>query len=333
MRLLVPALAACALGCGTSEVVDTIPSGSAVDQLVTYVRVPPRERSDLVVVVATEGTSAGASMRAAAARAIDEYLSELVQPSDLWNEVDIRAFVASAVDGTVRGPLGYTSSNAAAATIRDFANAITAEIDGARAGEPSPAAVVATIDRALAAAGAPSNVLTRIVVVTTSREVAAALPRRSALVDTLVVAPDEGECVDRVEPNGAIVQTPCSGIALPRSVGCGGGCLPRPARACRVRALVPRGTPCDETRGLRRPSLPIPSLHPDASELDACDVDELRGEDARACERGAPYTGGPSGWCLPASPPSRCVARGPRIVGGAAPSYALIEIACELAPH
>lgn len=334
MRFVVGALATFAFGCSTGEIVETVPSGGSTDQLVTYVRMSPRERSDLVVVVATADTNLGASLRAATAGAIREYARTLVEPRDLWNELDVRAFVASAVDGSIHGPLGVASPNATAEAVGGFREAIVSAIDAAPPGEPSAERVVATVDRALAAAGTRPNVLSRIVVVTTSREVAAALPHRGALVDTLVVAPDDGECSDRIERNGAAVQTPCSGIELRSwSDGVVGSCLPRPARACRVRALVPRGAPCDEARGLRRPLVSVPPLDSGAAELDVCDVDELRGEDAAACERGAPYAAGASGWCLPAPPPSRCLGRAPRLVGGAAPSYATIEIACELADH
>jgi hypothetical protein len=117
-------------------------------------------------------------------------------------------------------------------------------------------------------------------------------------------------------------------------------CLPRPLAPstdgrspCRVRAFVPRGTACDAARGWRPlAESAARSVDPELAGLDACEVVELVGDQGAACrDRATPWDGRASGWCVPGAA-LRCPGTFPRVVGAAAPPFARLEIACELAP-
>jgi hypothetical protein len=359
LATLSPALLAC--GGGAAETV----SGGQVSQYVGYRRYDVQPRLDVVVVVSTSAANGGAALRTTLATAVRDRMRELAGGEhwlrDVWNPLDVRAFVASAADGSLRSPatdaaLAWREANATTAGADAFAAAVEVAIRAAPEGEAPSGGVVETLRRTLGTT-ATEPPASRLVVLVSTADDPGALPARDAALrpdgdSLLLVLPsvsDDTACSPIDAPsltrwgksNDALVETPCSGLGLQTSfVDYASDCLPRELRrstsaaeACRVRAFVPRGTPCDPARGWRSPKAPsTPTLDPALEGLDACEVVALEGADAASCLAvGDRFTGTASGWCVPA-PTRACSSSPPRIVGGAAPPFALVQVACELAP-
>ena len=106
-RVLVLSVAALAACGGTAE--GTAPRGH-VSQFVAYRQYPVRPALDVVVVVSTSSTKGGAALRASVATALRTRMRQLAEGEswlhDVSNPLDVRAFVASAVDGSVRSADG-----------------------------------------------------------------------------------------------------------------------------------------------------------------------------------------------------------------------------------
>ena len=360
--LLAATLIAC-IACGGTTSAESAVDGR-VAQFVTYRRYPEQPRLDVVVVVSTSGASGGAALRASVASAIRDRMRELADGESPWlrgvnNPIDVRAFIASAADGSIRSPtetgaLAWQQNDATRDGAAAFADAVEAAIDTAPAGEARPGGVVELVTRTLAFAGSPPDAARLIVVVSSSDDPgarASADPAIRSTTDSLFLivpaASDTTSCVASEAPglrgwaaaNEGLVATPCADIYLKTVfVDYAPDCLPsnlapqpeaRPA--CLVRAFVPKGTPCDPARGWRSPRAPRSApLNPALAGMDACEVIDLDGTDAERCRDHAErYAGTASGWCVPAT--SRgCVSAAPRIVGAAAPPFALIEVVCAL---
>ena len=350
------------IACGGTTSAESAVDGQ-VAQFVTYRRYPEQPRLDVVVVVSTSGASGAPALRASVSSALRDRMRELADGEsrlrDVNNPIDVRAFIASAADGSVRSPaetgaLSWREDNASREGAAAFADAVAAAIDAAPAGEARPGGVVELVTRTLAFADSPRDA-DRLIVVVASSDVLSAQrstdpairPSTDSLIVVVPPASDTSSCASAEAPglrgwaaaNEGLFETPCAGLDLRTFfVDYAPDCLPRElaphseARpACLVRAFVPRGTPCDPARGWRSPRVPrsVP-LDPSLAEMDACEVIDLDGTDAERCRDHAErYAGTASGWCVPAT--SRgCVSAAPRIVGAAAPPFALIEVVCAL---
>jgi hypothetical protein len=351
VTLAVPLLACGACGQGVPQ--DTVAEGQ-VAQRVTYRRYTVAPPLEVIVVLSTSDSGDGAALRAsvsAALRARIQSLADGEAPSfrDVWNPVDVRATVTSAADLATGSPpepraFAWREANATREGAAAFAAAVEAAVVAAPAGEAPAGGLVAAMERARAATAPPGPTEQRLVVlVSTSADPNALFPQPlpAREEDTILVVPaasSAGACgsLERAWPAGGIevlIRPACADLDLETSYSdSAAGCLPLPSgaapAACAVRALVPRGTPCDPARGWRAPSRrAAPSLDPTLRDLDACEVVELAGDEAAACRKRDRHPAGASGWCLPA-PSGSCRVSPPRVLGGAAPPWALLEIAC-----
>jgi hypothetical protein len=355
VTLAVPLLAFGACSSGVPQ--DTVVEGQ-VSQFVWYRRYPVARPLELIVVLSTSDSGDGAALRASVGAAVRAPMYNLADGDapwlrDLWNPVDVRARVVSVADlPTVSPPeprvLAWREASATRAGADAFAAAVEAAVVAAPAGEAPAGGLVAAMERARAATAAPGPTEQRLVVLVSSSadpNVLFPQPLPAREEDTILVVPaasSAGACgtLERAWPGGGIevsIRPACADLDLVTGFSdYAADCLPLPSGAapatCAVRAFVPRGTPCDPARGWRAPSRPAaPSLDPALRDLDACEVVELAGEEAAACRDQNRHPAGASGWCLPA--PSRsCRARAPRVLGGAAPPWALLEIACNQGP-
>jgi hypothetical protein len=336
---------------------DTVAEGQ-VAQLVTYRRYQVTPPLDLIVVLSTSAGADGAALRASVAEAVRARMRSLVDGEspwlrDVWNPVDVRALVTSAANVAPGAPLelrtfAWREPNATREGADAFAAAVEAAVAAAPAGEAPSGGLVAAMERARATTAPPGLTSIRLVVlVSTSADPSSLfpqpLPERALSEDTILVvprAPGAYGCAmsEFRSPEGGSwvsLRPACPDLDLSTSIAdYASDCLPPPSSAspatCVVRAFVPRGTPCDPARGWRAVSQPaVRSLDPALGDLDSCEVVELAGAEGAACRQGERHPAGASGWCLPA--PSRgCAAPSPRVVGGAAPPSALLEIACDL---
>jgi hypothetical protein len=355
--VLAASLGACG---GTADVTG---SGGQVSQFVAYRDYGVRPRLDVIVVVSTSSAKDGAALRASVATAMRTRMRQLSEGEswlrDLSNPIDVRGFVASAVDGSIRssadvGALAWHEEDATNEGSDAFATAMESALRTAPDGEVSAAAVIETLDRTQAFAASSDETERLVVLVSTSDDPGA--PGTAAPFSakhgssSVVVVPAAGGAACRPGPglgawaktSEAVVQTPCSGLELQTVfVDYAASCLPRPLAlaadghgACRVRAFVPRGTACDAARGWRAPSAEASRTRdPSLADMDVCEVVELAGDEAVSCRvASSAWTGRASGWCVPDASRACGVASAPRIVGAAAPPFAHMEIACELSP-
>lgn len=346
------------LGCREGSPLETVPEGS-IYQSTLVRRYSTLPKLDLFVVLRTSATADGAALRANVAAALRNWMRELARGDgplqDLWNPMDVRAYVVSAAGGSVRSPadapaLAWREEDATDEAARTFADALDAELRDAPAGEGAPLGLLDALGRVLAAGDTPPDGQRVVILVSSSDDPgapAAKDPRlrgRDWVTLALPDAPAEAGSCERpaagsltrwASVNGAVVRTPCKGLFFQGMVACSGReCWPQPIAltadghpACRVRALVPRGTACDPTRGWRPSTEPVVSS-PSLLDSDVCDVVELEGMDADACrDPAAPYSRASSGWCLPGPVPG-CSSPIPHAVGGAAPPWAKLEITC-----
>jgi hypothetical protein len=350
VTLAVPLLAFGACGQGVPQ--DTVAEGQ-VAQRVTYRRYTVAPPLDLIVVLSTSDRADGAALRASVGAALHARIRSLADgeaPSfrDVWNPVDVTALVTGAADlatGVLPEPRAFAwrEANATHEGADAFAAAVEAAVVAAPAGEAPAGGLVAAMERARAAAAPSATARLRLVVlVSTSADPNVLFPQPlpAREEDTILVVPEASGALGCGNsyfgpPGWGIevgIRPACAGLHLMTDFASfRADCLP-PVRApdatCAVRAFVPRGTPCDPARGWRAPSRPAaPVLESAARDLDSCEVVELAGEEAAACRRGDPHPAGASGWCLPA-PSASCRVLAPRVVGGAAPPWALLETAC-----
>lgn len=361
VRSLAFVLAGALLSACGSDVPETVPSGR-VHQHVDYRQYPVQPRLDVIVVVNAARTASGVALREGVARALHDRARELADGDapwlrDVWNPLDVRAFVANVANGELVSPreqpaLTWREENATKAGADAFGAAAEAALAATAANGARTEGIVATLHDALVTAATPPDAA-RIIVLVSSEDDASAPPTLDAMLrreDSIIVAlpraADGPSCTGVSAPrleawaraNGGVVESACNDIGLKTSfVDYASRCLPQPSASagggdtsCRVRAIVPPGTACDSERGWRTPVAASPPLNRDLAAMSACDVVTLDGEDARHCRDGASrYDGHASGWCIP-TPSRTCSAPPPRLVGRAAPPWATIEVICNL---
>lgn len=318
---------------------------------------------DVVVVMNTERSNA--ALRESVAEAVRARVRELASgdgapwlDGQLWNPVDVRAFVVNAADGTLRSPednprLRWSEANAVGDSLvaEDFAAAVTAEITATPTNDARNEGIVVTaLGSALATAATPAS-RRRLVLVVSAHDDPSA-PLRDANLrpsdQVVVVVPDRDgpkcgpvsapylEAWARSTSPNRSVTNPCRGILLKDSFadylpaclfrGASGTSSSRPR--CRVRAFIPASAHCDSTRGWSAVEGTVPSMNEHLAGMTVCEVAPLQGDDERMCRDGGRYTGRSSGWCLPLAEPSCLPA--PRLVATSAPSWATIETVCNL---
>jgi hypothetical protein len=325
----------------TSEVPETVRDGH-VRQTVDYQQYHVEPKRDVILVVNTGSSNLGTTLRESVAKALHDRARELAEGEGpwlryLWNPLDVRGFVIGA-GGAVRSPrdvvaLGWNQLDASVAAADAFSSAASEEMARASTNEPRKEGVVDALHEALAAARTPADAARLIVIVSAEDDANAPAVRdpllRSSGDEIVVVIPGSAPNLEGwARANEASIRSPSSELHLRTFfVDYFTPCLSRTTRTarCRVRALVPPGTACNASRGWRTPSAAFSA--PSKSELlgmDSCEVVALEGDDLGACE-----SGGASGWCPPA-PTALCGLVPPRLVGGAAPPWATIEVACNL---
>lgn len=346
----------CALvACGGDERV-TVIDGHAKQRIVQLVfqDLPP---VDFVFVVDASAGSEAAALREAAARALDEELSELQRAGHgRWNPVDVRAWVVKLGERTVRSSaddprLAWIEAEASGAGRRSFVDAVAAAWSPPTSA-PDAFDALDTMRFALGQVPARRDA-TRLGVLVTSRDdpTAARIERfeydewSSALGASTAVTLFRGAACSA--ESGALERLGVAEAGISchrpfwalRSVG-DGACpfaISRDedgAPACRVRAIRYAGAEdpsCDRRRGWvspMAPDLPPRGTYEDDARSSTCDVVMLTGEDARRCrDLDDDCAGCASGWCVTDTPPERCAEPALRFVGGAA-SGATMEITC-----
>ncbi len=337
-------------GC-SSSVEETTPPGRVL-QDVSYVHYGGVAPLDLVVLLDTRGRDVDGALRSSIVAAVRAYARDRTTYGGIpWlaSPVDIRFFAIDAANARTLRPAApiaeWREEDATSAAAEAFATQVEEAI--ARASDVAGSAgVVAALHDASGAIMHRDDRERVFVIATTADDPGAPdgfdpILRANGSASAVVVVPgrDSATCDSIATPRLAawasknlveispacravLLPLPSSEIMLP--------CYVRRPIRCRVRALVPVGTPCEQTRGWRTPQRSTPVLDPDYAGLTACEVARLEGQAAAACSNGTMQSNSSeSGWCMP-NAIKWCSNMVPRVVGRAAPPWATIETACEL---
>lgn len=350
----------------SSVSVETVSSGS-VRQIVKTTRYSTEPKVDYVIVVNADRSERGAALIGDVYRSILTTGRRSAARSGVrWNPVERRAFVVSAETGAVLGPrenvnLMWSEAQATTEGAERFASAVRGALESSASYVARGEGQVAVLDRTLRALEPSSDGTRRQIVLLTTTDDGEAVPerdkgfeerarddrraRRDVYEEVIVAVPGEGQkgwckaTAPRLEAwaasNRPVTFLPsCDGVSIGPELDDGGGGLSCFDQAvaierCRVRAFVPKSEGCDPARGWRN-ALDTRATDPALADKRVCDVAVLEGHDAERCSRQRPLDAHVSGWCLPPPMLPFCAALYPRVVGGAAPPWATIEITCDV---
>lgn len=347
------------LGACAEEPPITVTDGHVKQRIDDY-RAPGLQRTDFVFVVDPSSSPEASASRARAAEAFAEAVEEMRAALwGRWNPTDVRAFVVRVGEYAIRSPLddprlAWVEANASREGAKTFVDAVVEAMNRPSAASPA-ANSVAMLRFALGVIPA-RDASHRIGTIVTGRDDPAANPEtdrvetydseRDLSTSVHLIAPYLGDFCEDLSGASALGAwaranfVRCGRLREGRSLYHGGCPLPVARKddgmpSCRVRALFKptndMPSSCDPRRGWStsdEPALPRPS---DWGDYAACEVTLLTGDEARRCkDRRDDCEGCASGYCLTDEPPGRCQEPELRFVGGAAPSDATLEIACNV---
>lgn len=340
-----------------SSVAPETASSGRIRQIVQYARYGETPKVDFVFVVNAERSERGDALIGNAYRSVlANALGMVGQRGGLWNPIQFRAFVVSVETGKVLEPrtqvnLAWIEPDASREGAETFASAVRAALVDSMSEVARTDGQVAVLRKTLSVLDAPpDDVMRRAILLTTADDTAAESAidddlgtlRRSGMDDIVVAAPGEkGPYACRgttpvleawATSNRRVELEPsCDrlslGLIFHADIGWRCSSPAATFSNCRVRAFVPSWESCDPQRGWRDASN-TRSTSADLEGMKVCDVAQLAGESRELCETSRLDDRRVSGWCLP-QPDRYCAGPLPRIVGGAAPFWATIELVCD----